>query len=89
MKKINKKWDKTGNAGELIYKQFSTSMEVANYTIEELKKILKKSPNPKHHNTPAIPRKNSVLFIGGLYSSKFGLLQTYLCNTNATTQLSD
>lgn len=43
-KRIDKKWEKTGKVGELIYKQFSTSADVADFTIGELKIILNSSP---------------------------------------------
>lgn len=43
-KRVDKKWEKSGKAGELVYKQLSGFSEVADYVGGEVKKIIETNP---------------------------------------------
>jgi len=43
-KRIDKKWEKNGNPGEIIYRQCNTAQEAASFVVEEIKKILQTNP---------------------------------------------
>jgi DNA helicase-2/ATP-dependent DNA helicase PcrA len=44
-KRIDKKWNKSGKTGELIYKQLTSFVDVAEYVTNEIQKIIKDSPD--------------------------------------------
>lgn len=46
-KRVDKKWEKSGKAGSLFYKQFTTFSEVADYVVAEIQKILAASETEK------------------------------------------
>ena len=45
--RVDKKWEKTGKAGELIIHQHSNTAETAQYVVSEIKKIEASSPDEK------------------------------------------
>lgn len=47
IKRVDKKWEKSGKEGTLIQRQFLSNTDTANYISEEIKKIVDSSPDEK------------------------------------------
>lgn len=46
-KRVDKKWEKTGNVGNLMQKQFPSNTNTADYILDEIQKVLSSSSNEK------------------------------------------